>query len=527
MNAAMGVATSYDDVIYPGDPYPQTHPDRLATIASLFGMHPAPPSRCRVLELGCGDGGNLMPMAYQYPASEFVGIDLSSVTVERGKAAIAALGLANITLRTCDIMQVDAQFGEFDYIIAHGVYSWVPPVVRTKMLTIFRDRLAPQGVAYFSFNAYPGSHRRDLARRMMLYHVRSLADPDAQVREGRALLRLLAEATDADTLYGAVMRDLSERAQKRADPAVYHDDLNAGASAFLLHQVVEAAAREGLQYLCEAFFPQSTFGAPAEHTRALLSQIPEDQVILREQYFDFLVGRWFRQSLWCHADVELNRVIDPGRVKALHVSADARPTVADPDLRGLEAVQFGTNDQIISLDQPLAKAAFVHLGRIWPQACAFSALLENAARMISDGGGGDSLADQGNALAALIYHAYRGDRVELHVEAPPLATMPGERPEASRIVRWQIEAGGPHVTNLRHTEMDFSDEVARRLLLLIDGTRTIDELAVELERLLGPGNAGDRSRRGSVSTAMDGPGQSRALVVQALQVLARNALLVG
>ncbi|WP_338821638.1 class I SAM-dependent methyltransferase [Bradyrhizobium septentrionale] len=118
--------TAYDKVYYPGHVYGHTHPNHLAAIATVYGMQPAAVERCRVLELGCGVGGNLLPMAFQYPDSEFIGIDLSGATIERGQRNIAALGLSNIKLLHCDIMDVDAAFGQFDYIIAHGVFHGYP-----------------------------------------------------------------------------------------------------------------------------------------------------------------------------------------------------------------------------------------------------------------------------------------------------------------------------------------------------------------------------------------------------------------
>src|SRR5580693_4601208 len=118
--------TSYDSVIYPSYTHPQTHPDRLAVIGSLFGLEPAPVNRCRVLELGCGNGTNLVPMAWGLPQSEFVGIDLAALPVERGQRMIRDLALKNVRLVQGDLLQVDAGWGKFDYIIAHGLYSWVP-----------------------------------------------------------------------------------------------------------------------------------------------------------------------------------------------------------------------------------------------------------------------------------------------------------------------------------------------------------------------------------------------------------------
>src|SRR3954464_2394603 len=122
--------TIYDDVPYPSIPYPQTHPDRLATLATLFGMRPAPVERCRVLELGCGDGSNLVPMALVLPESRFLGLDLAGEPIRRGRATIDALGLRNVELRQEDLRAfaggADAEQESFDFIVAHGVYSWVP-----------------------------------------------------------------------------------------------------------------------------------------------------------------------------------------------------------------------------------------------------------------------------------------------------------------------------------------------------------------------------------------------------------------
>ncbi len=154
----------YDEIRYPTYPHPQTHPDRLATLARLFGMSPAPVERCRVLELGAGDGGNLIPMAFLLPQSRFVGIDLAGETVARGCELAAGLELGNIRLLHLDLMEIPEDFGEFDYIIVHGLYSWVPEPVRNRILELARRHLAPHGVAFVSYNAYPGAHLRDMFR---------------------------------------------------------------------------------------------------------------------------------------------------------------------------------------------------------------------------------------------------------------------------------------------------------------------------------------------------------------------------
>lgn len=183
MNKADDHLTSpYDEVLYPSGTLPQTHPSRLATVAFLRGMQPAPIGRCRVLELGCGTAANLIPMAFHHPESEFIGLDSAERPVDLGRSIISDLGLGNITLHLTDVCEANPErLGYFDYIIAHGVYSWVPQPVRERILAISREMLNPQGVAYISYNAYPGNHFRDLVRGMMRFHISAIETPEDKI----------------------------------------------------------------------------------------------------------------------------------------------------------------------------------------------------------------------------------------------------------------------------------------------------------------------------------------------------------
>src|SRR4051794_543490 len=120
------VRNSYHDIPYQSYPYVQSSPDRLATIALLRGLKPRPPERCRFLELGCAAGGNIIPLALTLPESTFLGIDLSAVQLAEGQEIINRLGLSNIELRRRHILDLEDSLGTFDFIVCHGVYSWVP-----------------------------------------------------------------------------------------------------------------------------------------------------------------------------------------------------------------------------------------------------------------------------------------------------------------------------------------------------------------------------------------------------------------
>jgi SAM-dependent methyltransferase len=179
--------TSYDEIPFANDPYPASQPDQLATVATLFGLTPVRVDRCRVLELGCARGGNLIPLAVSLPGSRFVGIDSSSQQVAAARQVIEALSLGNIEVECLDILDVDARLGTFDYIICHGTYSWVPAAVRDKILEVCARNLAPEGLAYVSYNTYPGWHLRGLVRDLMCYHVRRTSRPQDRVAQARDL----------------------------------------------------------------------------------------------------------------------------------------------------------------------------------------------------------------------------------------------------------------------------------------------------------------------------------------------------
>src|ERR1700676_853813 len=162
--------SSYDELRYPGRFYPQASIERMATLATLYGLAPPSVQGCRVLELGCGAGGHLIPLAYALPESEFLGVDLSEVSVGRAKDVAAKLGLKKLQFKAEDLGAFPADAGIFDYIIAHGVFSWIPPEIQEKLLEICSRHLAPKGVAYVSYNTYPAGHLRRIPRHLRRFH---------------------------------------------------------------------------------------------------------------------------------------------------------------------------------------------------------------------------------------------------------------------------------------------------------------------------------------------------------------------
>jgi SAM-dependent methyltransferase/methyltransferase-like protein len=510
--------TPYDVVYYPGHSFPETHPDRLATMASYYGLESPLIERCRVLELGCGVGGNLIPIACLYPESEFIGVDLSAHAIERGQANVAALGLTNIALQNRNIMEMANDGRPFDYIIAHGVYSWVPPVVREKMLALYGECLAPNGVAYVSYNAHPGSHLRDMVRDMMLFHIRDVTEPKQRIQQARAVAKFIAESSVEETVYGAVLRDEFKRIAKMADEVLFHDDLEVNSTPFLLHQVVAAAQRHGLQYLCDATISRRNLNAYPMEAQRVLAGFPASEFMARDQYQDFIDGHGFRHTLLCHADVKLDRTFDVNRIKRFHLAAALTPVKDDLDPADAGIAEFKTEKgATLTTDHCLSKAAMLCLAQTWPGAVTFPALLDHAqARLASAGlAPADHASDeQVEALVDVLFQAVSRGIIGIHRHPPPLTAVVSERPEASLIARMQSR-NGTLVTNLHHRTAMMEDEIVRQFLQLVDGTRDLDQLIADLEAGLNDGAPGGERKT-----------VSRPNVERNLRVLAKLALLV-
>jgi methyltransferase-like protein/2-polyprenyl-3-methyl-5-hydroxy-6-metoxy-1,4-benzoquinol methylase len=480
-------ANTYDEVLYPSYPFPQTHPDRLATLATLFGMKPARVEACRVLEIGCGDGANLIPMALSLPESRFIGVDLAERPIARGQTMAEALGLCNVSLRQLDIMDLPSDLGQFDYVIAHGLYSWVPPAVRDKLLAICKAHLAPEGVAYVSYNTYPGSHLREMMREMMLFHVRDIQEPAERTAYARALVKFLAASQSGSDLYGTILTSLDKEVGRLHDGSLFHDHLADFNSPVYFHQFIDHARRHGLEYLAEADFfdmQHDTFSTDVSDT---LQRIGEDDIVAREQYLDFLTGRRFRQTLLCHEDAAIDRKLSAERIMNLFVASPARPVSEEPVIDSTAVEMFqGNKAATMSTNHPLTKAAMLQLGKIWPWSLHFDDLIGASRAQLSPNlarHNGDIGRDDALRLGEFLLKAYAANLIELHAQPPRFVLEPGKRPTASRLARLQLESDTT-VTTLRHTSVQVLDPVGRHLLMLLDGSRDRKGLLAELGRLV-------------------------------------------
>lgn len=477
------MSSAYDRVAYPDGAFPQSHPDRLATLGTLFGLQPAPPARCRVLELGCGAGANLLPMAAAFPASHFIGIDLAQAPIEAARERMRTLGLDNITFECVDIGAFEATPATFDYIIAHGVYSWVPADVRRAILEICRASLAAHGIAYISYNTYPGGHVRDMARDMMQFHVAHLADTSQQAAEARALLQFVAQARAPGDPYRTLLEAELERMNDGGDAYVYHDDLATTNTPFYFHEFIADATACDLGFLAEAEYSQMQNTEFAPSLAASLRQLTGESVELREQYADFITCRKFRQTLLCRRERSPRGEADPAALAHCAIAAPLTSAAGRDDVHAPSVEVSFTHPRgpALTSEHAWVKIALSLLGAKWPCAMPFPELVD---AVYSDSGADGTADAVREVLAGSLLQAYARGVVDIHVQAPAITARPGEFPVASRLARVQARTG-KRVVNLRHETIELEGELARRLLGLLDGSRDRDALLAGLATSVG------------------------------------------
>jgi methyltransferase-like protein/2-polyprenyl-3-methyl-5-hydroxy-6-metoxy-1,4-benzoquinol methylase len=479
-------ANSYDQIPYAVQSHPSAHIRKLEAMATLFGMHPQPTPHCRVLELGCASASNLTPQAIELPQSEFVGVELSERQVKQGQSIITTLGLPNIELRAADLLDIDASWGQFDYILCHGVYSWVPHNVQDKIMTICRENLSPNGVALVSHNVLPGWNFRGTIRDMMLYHVSKLKQPGEKIAQARSMLSFMTENCSTETTYGQVLREELDFISTADDEYLFHDHLEDHNHPIYFYQFMERAEAEGLQFLDDSDLASMLSVRLSPAARDALAGLP---LVQQQQYMDFLRNRKFCRTLLCHQAVSLTRAIGVDDLRKFQLLLANRPEPFKPSFDSNEplTLRVGKGEISISAGSPLAIAALEHLSNQWPRPITLDELhaasIQRLANVSNCGESFEllSVADTARTLMGI----FADGLLDYFVHPPTIANLVSNRPLASPLARLQASSG-ISVTNQRHQNCNL-DDFCRYLVTLLDSEHDRAQMFDKIQAALAKG----------------------------------------
>jgi len=319
--------TIYKELGYKSYPFPFTTPAYLEAYGTLVGLKPPTAKTARVLELGATYGGNIISQAAHNPEATFVGIELSQDQVEKGNKIIGDAKLDNVSLVQGDILNFDESMGTFDYIIAHGFYSWISDEMKDKLLDIISNHLADNGIAYVSYNTYPGWHTMEEVRQLMLFANRGHDESThkEKVLRGKTVGSLVgAQILNYDNLKERNSKFLGalRSVMQKDDYYVGHDHLEPHNDPCYLYQFNDHLKANNLAYVGDADLTLSMVRTYDESIADKLEQLAPNSQVDQEQYLDFMLDTTFRKSIICKASAAKDisyAVSNPAEVNTIPV----------------------------------------------------------------------------------------------------------------------------------------------------------------------------------------------------------------
>ncbi len=505
-----------EDYFYEALPFVETHPEHLFALGILFGVRERLPAQFRVLEIGTATGGNILPMAARYPESWFVGIDRaeSSLSVARKVAQRAELG--NVDLQLTDLRDFEDEPSSFDLIVCHGVYSWIPEEARAALRRIVRRHLAPQGMAYISFNTLPGWHLRGALRDMLRREVRGIESQAERVSKARAFLEFLGTNFPSDDSSRHWLLNELEILRQMSRDYLLGEHLVEYNRAEYFEDFARDIAEDGLEFVTDAHVPLVFPDRLGEEVASTI-RARSRGVVQIQQALDHLELRCFRRAVMCRDDAALQRHVSASRIELLTVASHLEPESAEPDLAEGVEVGFKGRTGVIATDQAFLKAALIALAGVGARGMTFDRLtFEIARRLGRDELGADERARGARNLLGL----YTKGAIELLAAERPVALSISERPRVFSFARRQASDGLPFCTSLRHEAIQ-TDSFDRAFLSRLDGRSTVAEAVSWVL---------DRARAGIVSVQMEGrecldPRVFDEIAEQKLELYMRRGLL--
>jgi SAM-dependent methyltransferase len=487
----------YDCAPYTSHAYAETHPERLRVVARLSGWNAPELGGARVLEIGAGRGGNLLAMAMSLPDADLVGIEPSSRQAAEVFTIAERLGVKNVTVHSAGFEGEGLLRGEgdrFDFIVAHGVASWMPVRSRGELLSRMARWLSPSGVAYVSFNVLPGWYARMAAREWMRFRAgeRGL---DVGSVDPASWLRWLRGAVSPDLAgYREDLARVEARLVETEQAYAVHEYLEGENHPALVSDLLREAEQAGLAYLGDAIPREVAIETLPDPVQVAASKLG---LAGAQQLVDFVRCTAFRRALFVRADTAAARGwrwparLDVEAMGTLLVASRLRPSAEDPG-------RFDGSGESVQAPSPRVRAALTLLHEIAPRALGFDDLARGSARRLGEADHEECARELAGELRDLWLSV---DGVDFHDHEPPFETVPHERPRACPFARLQGSRGEP-ITNRWHQEVVLPEALVKEVLVRADGTRT----AVEIAR--------------DVPCGED-------LVTASLLLLAKSALLVG
>lgn len=464
------VHSLYQRRAYPAMSHPSTDPAVTAVAARLGGLDIASPARAEVLEIGCAAGHNLLPLAARWPDSRFTGIDFSKPAILEARETARFAGLTNVEFIETDLSTFDPG-GEvrYDFMIAHGVYSWVPEEVRQALLKLCALRLAVNGCAVISYNTLPGwSLRKTLVE--LTSRIAESPAAEATGNSPEEILGYLATAAGNHTPYSRHLTTVLHDLFGKGDEILPFDDFSPVNDPCTFQHFTDRARQHGLCYLGESQLTENFPSSLAPEAASLLKPFAEDPLVL-QQMIDVLTNRTFRSALLCRSDAHLLERLSPSAILRFSIRIPHEVEHGPDEVRVLSR----RGEVLARFENPLALAFFSALLKSKPHSRPIHELLEQMG----------SLSEMKQVLPGLARFIMDSAGKGLVLLSEGSQRFDSEVPEFPNLgpLRLMALRKGQALVDFYHTSHRLEGE-QRRIASAMDGSLTTAELEAWAKSIL-------------------------------------------
>ncbi|NRB10013.1 MAG: methyltransferase regulatory domain-containing protein [Rickettsiaceae bacterium] len=486
------IEQAYDNFSYVSYPFEYNRPENLRAISSIFGLNTPSMEKARVLEFGSASGGNLIRFAQDYPNAEIVGIDISKKQIDEGLKQIKKFGIKNLTLKHMSITDLDESMGKFDYIICHGIFSWVPTEVREGIFSASKKLLSENGVAFISYNTLPGWNMNNTIREAMLFHAANFEDEKQKIEQARAALNFLRDSLkDQKNSYSKFMQAAADNIAQKENYYLRHEYLAEENCPIYFHDFVSQARKHKLEYLGDTDIHRMYVGNLPPKAAEMLSQI--NDIVRTEQYIDFMNNTIFRCTILCHNTVNINRNITNDSMSNLFFIAPIKgevlpnkDNIQNPDIN-LKFIINDVADTYIAASDPILKAALYVISENQGNPLSVSEIAAKAKQYLPTISKSDLEAGFHNHIGRLIFSG----AVKVMLDKPKSIYKISNTPKVSVLALTQAKemqhANGNHwITNQANQITTYKAE-QMLVIQLLDGKNTIKQIKEKILVMLKSG----------------------------------------
>ena len=281
-------------------------------------------------DLGCGQGVTAAILAATHPTGEFHGIDAMAVHIDHGRRLATEAAIPNVCFHAVDFTAaLDLELPQFDYIVAHGVYTWIDLESQNALRRFIDRRLKPGGLVYLGYNAMPG-WARDLPFQRLVRELGFTFPGDNATRVAAAaeIIRALAAARVPALAASFIVGDLAQRPEDYTPAYLVHEFMPAAWQPLYVTEVRAAMATIGLNPVGSAPLREN-FDWMVLNKAARKALAPVTEPDTRELVRDFCLDQRFRCDVFARGNPQLGPDERAGRLFS-STFALARPV---PEIR--------------------------------------------------------------------------------------------------------------------------------------------------------------------------------------------------